>query len=184
MIGTWYSLKVNGVSYKRYRIVGVPYIEVCEGGRIVLGDNLCMNNGMMANQIGFNTPCVLRAEGGAIVLGESVGMSQTVLIAKNADITIGDHVILGGGVKVYTTDFHSRDYLERRNMESDTDGRKCAPVSIGDDCFIGAGVIILKGVNIGKRSIIGAGSVVTKDIPDDCIAVGNPCRVVSQINGI
>ena len=53
-------------------------------------------------------------------------------------------------------------------------------VTIGDDCWLGGGVIVLPGVTIGARSIIGAGSVVTKDIPEDCVAVGNPCRIIKE----
>lgn len=181
MINTKYVLKKHGVRYGQYRIVGTPIIEVGKGDTIVLGNNLCMNNGLLANQIGFNSPCVLRTDGGSIFIGENVGMSQTTLIATGADITIGNYVLMGGGVKIYTTDFHSLDYQKRRDVKADLMDRKCALVSIGDDCFIGAGVMILKGVSIGKRSVIGAGSVVTKDIPDDSVAAGNPCRVISQI---
>lgn len=54
---------------------------------------------------------------------------------------------------------------------------KISPVYIGDDAWLGYGVIVLPGVSIGKRAVIGAGSVVSKDIPDDCVAVGNPCIV-------
>lgn len=179
---TKYLLWSNHVVYKKYRIVGTPYIEVNGGGKIFFGDNLGMNNGMMANQIGFNTPCVFRAEGGSIIIGDKVGMSQTTLIAKGVDITIGNHVKLGGGVKVYTTDFHCLDFMKRRDPKVDMSERKCAPVSIGDDCFIGAGVIILKGVTIGARSVIGAGSVVTRNIPEDVIAGGNPCKVIRKCN--
>jgi acetyltransferase-like isoleucine patch superfamily enzyme len=56
-----------------------------------------------------------------------------------------------------------------------------APVTIEDDVWIGAQCIILKGVTIGARSIIGAGSVVTKDIPADCVAAGNPCRIIKEL---
>lgn len=55
-------------------------------------------------------------------------------------------------------------------------------MQIGDGCWIGGGVIILPGVAIGSGTVIGAGSVVTKDIPGNCVAVGNPCRVIRQIN--
>ena len=135
----------------------------------MFGDKLQMNNGLMANQIGYSTPCVFRAEGGRILVGENVGMSQTTLIAKGVDITIGDNVKLGGGVKIYTTDFHCLDYMKRRYPAVDLTERKCEPVTIGDDCFI------------GPRTIIGAGSVVSQSIPADCIAAGNPCRVLKQL---
>lgn len=169
----------NKVEYKRYRIIGVPFI-LASRGKIVLGDNFNMNNGFSGNRIGFNTPCVLRTDGGSLLIGDNVGMSQTTLIAKGADICIGNNVKIGGGVKMYTTDFHSLDYFIRRDPLLDAKERKSAPISIGDDCFIGAGAIILKGVSIGPRSVIGAGSVVSRDIPADCIAVGNPCRVVKN----
>lgn len=175
-------LLAYGVEFKGYRIVGTPYVNTSEGGKIVLGNNLQMNNGMMANQIGYNTPCVFRAEGGSIIIGDNVGMSQTTMIAKGADINIGNNVKLGGGVKIYTTDFHCLNYMDRRNPQIDLTQRKCAPVTIEDDGFIGAGVIILKGVHIGARSVIGACSVVTKDIPSDVIAAGNPCKVIKRFN--
>ena len=169
----------NGVDYKHYRIVGSPIIVV-DKGKIVLGDNLQMNNALMDNQIGYNCPCIFRAENGNIIVGNNVGISQSTLIAKGADIIIGNHVKIGGGVKIYTTDFHSLDYEERRNADLDMNNRSCSSVSIEDDCFIGAGVIILKGVHIGARCVIGAGSVVTKNIPSDTIAVGNPCVVIKN----
>jgi acetyltransferase-like isoleucine patch superfamily enzyme len=80
------------------------------------------------------------------------------------------------------TDAHQIDYLARRRGRGDkTSIIKSAPISIEEDVWIGANCIILKGVTIGARSIIGAGSVVTKSIPSDCIAAGNPCIIIRQI---
>lgn len=180
IIKTKYTLFCNGVKYKRYKIIGSPIIDVNKG-KIEFGDNFKMNNGLLGNQIGFSCPCILRAENGSINIGDNVGMSQTALIAKGADITIGNHVKIGGGVKIYTTDFHSLDFEKRQNVKTDVEFRKTANVTIDDDCFIGAGVIILKGVHIGARSVIGAGSVVSNDIPSDCVAGGNPCRVIREL---
>ena len=172
---------INGVKHKSYKCYGIPYIEIEDGCEIVLGDNFAMNNGLAGNCIGYNSPCIFRAEGGNINIGDNVGMSQTVLVAKSGgDITIGNNVLIGGGVKIYTSDFHSLDYMDRRNRQIDVKNRKTSAVSIGDDCFIGAGTIILKGVTIGPRVVIGAGSVVTKSIPADSIAAGNPCSVINQ----
>lgn len=178
IIHTKFRLVGNGVIYNDYRIVGTPIIHVGEHGKIVFGDNVQMNNGLMDNQIGFNSPCVFRAEYGAIIIGDNVGLSQSTLIAKNADIILGANVKIGGGVKIYTTDFHSLNYEDRRDWLTDKEKVKSASVEIGDDCFIGAGTIILKGVRIGSRAVIGAGSVVTKDIPSDSISAGNPCKVL------
>jgi Acetyltransferase (isoleucine patch superfamily) len=182
IIKTKFILWENGVCYGHYKIVGTPIVQVTGKGKISFGNNLQMNNGLLNNQIGYNTPCIFRAENGSIFIGDNVGLSQATLIAKNVDISIGDNVKLGGGVKIYTTDFHSLNYEERRTPEIDMSHRKCAGVVIGDDCFIGAGTIILKGVTIGERTIIGAGSVVVKDIPSDVIAAGNPCKVIKSVN--
>ena len=57
-----------------------------------------------------------------------------------------------------------------------------APVHIGKNCWLGAGVIVVPGITIGNNAVVGAGSIVTKDIPSDCLAVGNPCRVLREIN--
>lgn len=91
---------------------------------------------------------------------------------------IGTNVKIGGCVLITDTDAHPMDYVARR---SSNDGTKSAPVVIEDDVWVGAHCIILKGVTIGARSIIGAGSVVTKSIPADCVAAGNPCRVIKNL---
>ena len=80
--------------------------------------------------------------------------------------------LLGGGSKIYDTDFHWLDYYKR----STQGGGMTSPIYIDDGVFIGANCIILKGIHIGKKAIIGAGSVVTKDIPQEEIWAGNPAR--------
>ena len=82
---------------------------------------------------------------------------------------------------IYTSDFHSLNANIRRT-KNDIKSRKTSPVKIGNDVFIGAKCIILKGVEIGDRSIIGAGSVVTKNIPNDEIWAGNPARFIRKIS--
>lgn len=185
-IATLVILQSNKVRYSKFYTCGIPIINAdCKnGGGIFIGKNFRMNNGNAANNIGFTSRCTLRIVGGAnLYIGENVGMSQTTVCAVDADITIGCNTILGGGVKIYSSDFHSMDYIDRRDPGgADKNNRKSTPVFIGEDCFIGAGTIILKGVTIGARSIIGAGSVVTKSIPADCIAAGNPCKVLQKCN--
>ena len=87
---------------------------------------------------------------------------------------------------ILDTDVHQLDYLARRGVRvsdkvDDITTVQSAPITIEDDVWIGANCQILKGVTIGARSIIGAGSVVTKSIPADCIAAGNPCRVIRTL---
>ena len=71
--------------------------------------------------------------------------------------------------------------MDSQVRRSSNEGTKSAPVVIEDDVWVGAHCIILKGVTIGARSIIGAGSVVTKSIPADCVAAGNPCKVIKNL---
>lgn len=71
--------------------------------------------------------------------------------------------------------------MDSQVRRSSNEGTKSAPVVIEDDVWVGAHCIILKGVTIGARSIIGAGSVVTKSIPADCVAAGNPCKVIKLL---
>lgn len=178
----------NGVKYSTFKTNGIPIINVGRKGinSIFIGRGFYMNNGLTSNCIGYNYPCCLQAlDNAKLIIGDNVGMSQTTINAIGADVTIGNYTILGGGVKIYTTDYHSLDYRERRFPGTmDKCGRKCSPVMIGNDCFIGGGVTILKGVTIGDRAIIGACSVVTKDVPSDEIWAGNPAKFVSQLNRV
>lgn len=105
---------------------------------------------------------------------ENVFFNFNCVVLDVARVTIGKNVFFAPAVQIYTAT-HPLDYLERRTQES---GR---PVTIGDDCWIGGGAIILPGVKIGSRSVIGAGAVVTKDIPDDSLAVGNPAVVIKEL---
>ena len=84
--------------------------------------------------------------------------------------------MFGPSVQIYATT-HPVDPAERA-----TGKEFSAAVTIGDDCWIGGGAIILAGVTIGNGSVIGAGSVITKDIPAGVVALGNPCRVVKSVN--
>lgn len=99
-----------------------------------------------------------------------------VTILDLAPVTIGDYAQIGPNV-VISTAGHPFDLAER--VLPIATGN---PIVIGDNVWIGANSVILDGVTIGDRSIIGAGSIVTKDIPSDCVAVGNPCRVIKSIS--
>ena len=96
-------------------------------------------------------------------------------VLDEAKVTIGDDCFIGPNVSIYTA-CHSTDPVERNTRQEWAE-----PVTIGDNVWIGGSVTILPGVTIGDNVTIGAGSVVTKDIPSDVVAVGNPCRVVKKL---
>jgi maltose O-acetyltransferase len=108
-------------------------------------------------------------------VGPGVFFNFNCTVLDVCEVRIGHHTLFGSGVQILTP-LHPTDHELRRRQEF---GK---PVVIGDDVWVGAGALILAGVTIGSRSIIGAGSVVTRDIPDDVLAVGNPCRVVRRLN--
>ncbi len=114
--------------------------------------------------------------GSNIFLGEKFYANHNCVILDCAEVRIGDRVMFGPSVQIYATT-HPVDPAERA-----TGKEFSAAVTIGDDCWIGGGAIILAGVTIGNGSVIGAGSVVTKDIPAGVVALGNPCRVVKSVN--
>lgn len=149
------------------------------GGRITIGDNFYLSSGNGVNPIASNLQADVYVEpGAALTIGNNVGMSSTRLWIHES-VRIGNNVKIGGCVLITDTDAHPMDYVVRR---SSNEGTKSAPVVIEDDVWVGAHCIILKGVTIGARSIIGAGSVVTNSIPVDCVAAGNPCRVIKSLN--
>jgi maltose O-acetyltransferase len=109
-----------------------------------------------------------------IELGERVFFNFNCVVLDVCRVRIGDFSFFGPGVQVYTP-LHPLNAAQRRHSEY---GR---PVEIGSDVWVGGGAIILPGVRIGSRAVIGAGSVVTRDVPEGVLAVGNPCRVVREI---
>jgi maltose O-acetyltransferase len=113
--------------------------------------------------------------GSNIEVGSNVYMNFNCVFLDVAKIIVGDDVMFAPNVQVYTAT-HPLNYKER--MSGLELGKT---IRIGSGAWIGGGAIINPGINIGERSVIGAGSVVTKDIPDDVLAVGNPCKVIKQI---
>lgn len=177
---TKYIFTGNNVVCKSFHTNGIPFVMVARGGKFSIGENFAMNNGIKGNPIGCYERCTFFVDRGAVLtIGDNVGMSQAALVCHKS-ITIGDNVKIGGGVCIYDTDFHSLDPVIRRSSE-DLKNRAEKPVVIGNDVFIGAKSIILKGVTIGENSVIGAGSVVTKSVPANQIWAGNPAKFIRCI---
>ena len=113
--------------------------------------------------------------GNGLHLGEGVFVNYNGMFLDAGDITIGAHTRIGPNCSLYTPQ-HPIDYRQRRRTVG-----SAFPIRIGEDCWLGGNVTVCPGVTIGDRSVIGAGSVVTHDIPSDCMAAGNPCKVIKQL---
>jgi maltose O-acetyltransferase len=110
-----------------------------------------------------------------IKVGSKVFFNFNCVILDVTQVTIGDRTLFGPNVQIYTAT-HPLNHLERAS------GLEFAkPITIGEDVWVGGSVVICPGVTIGDRSVIGAGSVVTRDIPADVFAAGNPCRVIRNL---
>ena len=114
--------------------------------------------------------------GANIELGERVFFNFNCVVLDVCPVQIGSFTLFGPGVQILTP-MHPLNADLRRRQEY---GK---PIKIGSDVWVGGGALILPGVHIGDRAVIGAGSVVTRDIPDDVFAAGNPCRVIRNIIG-
>ena len=108
--------------------------------------------------------------------GSNIYANSNLTLVDDGHIYIGDKVMFGPNVTIATANHPIDPELRSRALQYNKD------VYIGENVWIGAGVIIVPGVHIGKNTVIGAGSVVTKDIPDNVVAVGNPCRVLREIS--
>ena len=111
-----------------------------------------------------------------VVIGDHFYANYNLCILDGNQVTIGDYVMMGPNVSLFTPNHPLDKEKRRKQMEVDL------PIKIGNDVWIGGNVVILAGVTIGNNVVIGAGSVVTKDIPDNVVAVGNPCRIIKKID--
>lgn len=182
----WNRLKFNikGGSFgKNLNVSTKMFLEIGNDAQLIIGNNFTFSSGDCINPLCRNIKgCIVVNPHASIHIGNNVGMSSPSIWAHTS-IKIGNNVNIGGDCILLDSDAHSLDYIERRNPFEDQANKKNAPITIEDDVLIGTRCIILKGVTIGARSIIGSGSIVTKSIPADCIAAGNPCKVIKYING-
>lgn len=174
-------LKLLGCEYgHNLRANGRVIVRVHRKGAILLANNVTISSKFITNLAGITNPTVFCCIGeGKIAIGNNSGCTSTIFSSRS-NIMVGQNVNIGANVRIYDHDYHPVDYLERREGNANV---KSAPIIIGDDVFIGSNAIILKGVNIGDRSIVGAGAVVAhKNIPPDSLVVGNPAQIVSLLS--
>lgn len=137
---------------------------------------------LLKNEIGnqFNNFCIVRGKE-FIELGDDVWVGYFCLLDGSGGLKIGSKVSISSGVHIYT---HDSSNYRLHDTEKDTDNGTHidrAPVTIGNNVQIGANSVVLKGVTIGNNVVIGALSLVNTNIPDNCIAVGNPCKIIKTI---
>lgn len=120
----------------------------------------------------------LRANFGGrhVHFGKNVYANFNLTLVDDTHIYVGDHTMIGPNVTIASAGHPILPELREKGYQFNM------PVHIGKNCWIGAGVVIVPGINIGDNTVIGAGSIVTKDIPASSVAVGNPCRVIREIN--
>ena len=154
-------------------------VRVYGKGKLILADDITINSHIRYNPIGGQSGCIFNVgEGAKIVIGCGTGISNTAFCAYQK-IEIGEDVYIGGNCYIYDTDFHSLRKEDR--MKNPDTHIETKPVYIADGVWLGASVIVLKGVTIGENSVVGAGSVVTKDIPPNQVWAGNPARYIKDI---
>ena len=121
------------------------------------------------------SPFYANMGGHHVHLGRNVYINYCLTLVDDTHIYVGDYTMIGPNVTIATAGHPIDPTLRQKGLQYNM------PVHIGKNCWLGAGVIVLPGVTIGDNTVIGAGSVVTKDIPDNVVAVGNPCRVLRQV---
>lgn len=180
-IGNLYKiiLKILRIDYgKNLQLYGFPIIVKNKRATISIGNHCHIKSSFLSNLVGLSQRTIICARGeGQIVIGNGVGISGATIYARKK-IVIGDQCIIGGNVKILDNDFHPVDPETRYKSACDNYG--IDEIVIGKNVFIGCNCLILKGVHIGDNSVIGAGSVLTSDVPNNCLFAGNPAKLIKK----
>jgi maltose O-acetyltransferase len=145
-------------------------------GKIFFGKNVQIGVVSSPNFYSHYTYLEAREEYSEIIIGDNVAINNAFSIESSVKVVIGNDVLIGVRCSIIDNDGHNLE-IDKRNIGNP----EIAPVHIHQNVFLGSNVSILKGVTIGKNSIIGNGSVVTKNIPENVIAAGNPARVIRNL---
>jgi acetyltransferase-like isoleucine patch superfamily enzyme len=174
MLAWWWGIEL-GPECKFY---GLPLLRRLPQSRIRIGPNCQFRSSAWSNLVGINRPCVVSTLRHAawLEIGRECGFSGTV-IGCASRISIGDRVMCGANTTITDTDWHAMNWRDRyTNVPG-----KYGPVTIGDDVWLGMNVVVLKGVEIGRRTVVGAGSIVSRSLPEGVIAAGQPAVVIRKL---
>jgi acetyltransferase-like isoleucine patch superfamily enzyme len=160
------QLRIRGAARLPLSVRLAGRIRLTGGGQIEFGQGVSLVGNIVPIEI-------FSHEGARISIGDHTFINYGSSISAHKQVKIGHHCLLGHYTLIFDDHEHGVDH---RDVVPPS-----APVTIGDHVWIGSMVIILPGVSIGHHAAVGAGSVVTKDIPANCLAVGNPARVVRQL---
>lgn len=155
-----------------FQMESLPYMQ--GNGDIVLGDGVRLSG---KSSISFGRHLKGKP---SLIVGNNTFIGHQCSFRVGESIRIGNDCLIAGGVSIFDMDGHPLSAQERRSGKP-TPVEYLAPVTIGNDVWIGADSVILKGVTVGDRSIIATKSVVTKDVPPDVIVAGNPARIVKEL---
>lgn len=158
------QLRVGANAFVADRVI---IFQADGGGSVELGDS----SHVMRDSV------LETGQGGAIVVGSDTFLHpRCQVMAYKGNVTIGAHVAVAPGCAFYAYNhsFRAGDMIKHQPLESR------GGIEVGDGAWIGFGAIVLDGVRIGAGAVVGAGSVVTEDVPDNCIAAGNPARVIRE----
>lgn len=182
-IYSYVYLKYKGVDtqFGDVLLYGLPIIHKTIGSKIRIAKGATLVSNTKNNIAGINHPVIIAtlSKDATIEIGR-VGISGATICAVKR-IEISDFAGLGANSKIFDTDFHCINPISRRSQRSIEEALS-APILISEDVWIGSDVTVLKGVTIGRGTVIGAGSIVTKSLPQMVVAVGNPAKIIKEIN--
>ena len=169
----------NKLFLRKVKLKGFCVIFPFPGCKISLGKGT-INSSFASNMLGLYQRSIIVARyGGIIEIGDGFGISGSTIYAFDS-IKIGKNATIGANCKIIDNDFHPID-AEKRNANLNEEFTGHAPITIGDNCFIGMNSIILKGTTLGHNVVIGAGSVVHGKFPSNCIIAGNPAKIIKSL---
>lgn len=167
------GLEING----KLKIIGWPIIDICNGGKVIIEDNVTLNSSNHGYHINMHSPVKIFADrtDAKIIIGKNTRIHGSCIHAQER-IEIGMNCLVAANCQIFDNNGHDISFENAPNRINTKGYPK--PIVIHDNVWIGANSIILPGVRIGAGSIIAAGSVVTKDIQPYTLVGGNPARVI------